>query len=270
MPVRGGERIVLVGWGAIGRRVAGLLALRDAPVRTLGIAVSDPARPREGLPEGARLIARPEELAALAPTLVVEVAGRDAVLPWGRAALAAGADFVPASTSALADAAALADLRRCAEAGGAQILIAPGALGGIDALAAAGRLALSRVEHRIVKPPAAWAGTGAERLCDLAALTGATAFNSGPADRVATEFPQNANVAVIVALAGAGMARTTITLVADPAARTNRHHLIAEGESGRIEVILENRPLAGNPKSSELTALSLVRLIENRQAPLAI
>jgi aspartate dehydrogenase len=31
-----------------------------------------------------------------------------------------------------------------------------------------------------------------------------------------------------------------------------------------MQMTLENRPLATNPKSSELTALSLVRLIEQR------
>jgi aspartate dehydrogenase len=31
-----------------------------------------------------------------------------------------------------------------------------------------------------------------------------------------------------------------------------------------MEIVLENNPLATNPKSSELTALSLVRLIEHQ------
>ena len=33
---------------------------------------------------------------------------------------------------------------------------------------------------------------------------------------------------------------------------------------GRLDIAIENRPLATNPKSSEMTALGLVRLIENR------
>jgi aspartate dehydrogenase len=40
--------------------------------------------------------------------------------------------------------------------------------------------------------------------------------------------------------------------------------LAAQGEFGRMEITLENKPLATNPKSSELTALSLVRMIEHR------
>lgn len=264
------DRLVLVGWGAIGQRVAGLLATRKAPARIVGVAVSDATRPRHGLPDGAALIDRPEALAGLVPTLVVEAANRASVTSWGCAALTLGADFAVSSTSALIEGKTLEDLVALAEAKNAQVLIPPGALGGIDALAAAGRLGLDRVEHRIIKSPAAWRGTGAETLCDLDALRGAVAFFSGSARAAAGAFPQNANVAVISSLAGLGPDRTAVTLVADPAARRNRHHLIAEGASGRIEIDLENRPLATNPKSSEMTALALVRLIENRSAALVI
>jgi aspartate dehydrogenase len=36
------------------------------------------------------------------------------------------------------------------------------------------------------------------------------------------------------------------------------------GAFGKLEIRIENRPLVGNPKSSEMTALSLVRIIEGR------
>lgn len=36
-----------------------------------------------------------------------------------------------------------------------------------------------------------------------------------------------------------------------------------------MSVSIENRPLAANPKSSEMAALSLVRLVENRFLSLA-
>jgi aspartate dehydrogenase len=53
-------------------------------------------------------------------------------------------------------------------------------------------------------------------------------------------------------------------MVADPAVRINGHRIMARGAFGRLEIVLENNPLATNPKSSELTALSLVRLIEHQ------
>ena len=258
-------QLVLVGWGAIAQRVAGMLP--DGVVLA-GVGL----RPGSGavLPDGVARIAGPEGLAAVAPGLVIEAAGRAAVGPWGMAALAAGADYAPVSTSALTDAGLLAALVGAAREAGRQVLIPPGALGGIDALAAAARLPMASVRHEIVKPPGAWKGTEAEVLCDLGALAGPVVFWQGPAAEAAARFPQNANVAAISALAGIGMERTEVALVADPWAVRNAHRVTAEGDFGTLRVSLENRPMASNPKTSELTALSLVRLIANRVNPLVI
>jgi aspartate dehydrogenase len=75
---------------------------------------------------------------------------------------------------------------------------------------------------------------------------------------------------VISALAGIGLDRTTVSLVADPEARLNSHSITAEGDFGRMAILLDNRTLADNPKSSEMTALSLVRLIETRAGGLVL
>jgi len=86
----------------------------------------------------------------------------------------------------------------------------------------------------------------------------------------AAAFPQNANVALIKALAGLGPDRPRFTLIADPAATANRHEITARGAFGTLAVTLSNATLTGNPKSSALTALGLLRLIENRTASLVI
>lgn len=264
------DAICLVGWGAINQRVSALLTERGAPVRIAAVAVRDPSQSRNNIPAGAKLISELTELADIKATLVVEAAGRASVLPWGRAALGLGMDFAVSSTSAFVDDGALSELTALAEAHGARILVPPGALGGVDALAAASRLGLTSVEHRIVKPPEAWTGTKAEKLCNLDALTEPTAFFEGTAREAADAFPQNANAAVITSLAGIGLDRTRILLVADPSVRLNTHEITAEGDFGRMDIRLENRPLATNPKSSEMTALNLVRLIESRVVPLTL
>lgn len=263
-------RLVLVGWGAIATRVADLLAQRRAPVRLVAVAVRDAGIARDGLPRDARLIDQPEAVADLSPDLVVEAAGRASVLPWGRAALSCGASFAPSSTSVFADDGALEQLLELAAAHGGKLIIPPGALGGIDALAAAARLPLTSVLHEVVKPPAAWAGTPAAGLCNLSGMTTAVTFYRGSARAAARDFPQNANVVAISALAGLGLDQTEVALVADPAATRNLHRVTAEGDFGRMQITLENRPLATNPKSSEMTALSLVRMIENLASPLVI
>lgn len=261
-------RLAFVGWGAIATRVAGLLAEREAPVDIAAVAVRDAASPGTGLPAGARLISAPGELARLDLDLVIEAAGRQAVGKWGEAALTAARRFAVLSTSAFCEDGLLERLLETAGRSGSQLVVPPGALAGIDALAAASALPIETVVHTIIKPPRAWKGTAAAEALDLDALAEPVEFFTGSAREAAARFPQNANVAVITALAGIGLDRTRLRLVADPAATRNSHRISAAGAFGKLDVAIENEPLAANPKSSEMTALGVVRLIENQVAGL--
>lgn len=260
-------RVALIGWGAINQAVAGLL---DESIEVVAVARRKWPSDTSGVPKTAALITSPQELAAAAPDIVAEAAGRDSVTEWGFAALEAEADFVVSSVSALADPDVLESLQRRAEAANRQVRIQPGALAGVEALAAARLLGVSRVEHRIIKPPRAWSGTVAEDLCDLASLTEATEFFRASAAATATAFPKNANVAMTTALAGIGAESTQVILIADPSATTNRHELTADGLFGQMNVTIANNPLPANPKTSALAALSLARAINGTVAPLAI
>ncbi len=261
-------RVALIGWGAIAQTSAELL--QESAVEIVAVAVRDAERPRPDRPAGAALITDPQDLASCRPDVVAEAAGRDSVGPWGRASLASGADFVVSSVSALADSVLLEELRDLATKTHTQLQIQPGALAGVDALAAARSFGIDAVEHRIVKPPLAWRGTPAETLCALDDLDEATIFFQDSAARTATAFPKNANVAMTTALAGIGPAETLITLVADPAATTNRHEISASGNFGQLEVVINNNPLPQNPKTSAMAALSMVRSIDNRVSPIVI
>lgn len=263
-------RIAIIGWGAISRRVAEVLAgAQDA--RHVAIVAVGARSGTRGLdiPVGAVLVTDPAQLRELDLDLVVEAAGRDAVSAWGEAALRSAPAFAIASASALTDAALLERLLATAEACGSQLILPPGALAGIDAIAAASALSLDEVVHSIVKPPAAWRGTPVEEMIVLDALRAPVTFFTGSAREAAVRFPQNANVAVISALAGIGLDRTRIELIADPGIAANCHRLSVSGAFGRLNLTIENRPLAGNPKSSEMAALSLVRAIRSRFALLA-
>ena len=257
------DRVVLVGFGAIGRTVSRLLQERGGVGRIVAVGLRAQSQPPTDLPAGAQVLTHPDQLATVDAGLVVEVAGRDAVGPWGRAALAAGKSFAVSSASAFVDAALLDELTGLAVAQRVQLIIPPGALGGIDALSAAARMGLDRVEHSIVKPPRAWIGTEAETLCDLPSLRAAQTFFKGTAREAAARFPQNANVALVVALAGLGADRSLVTLTADPDSPGNRHAIVASGAFGAMTLQFDNAPLPENPKSSAMTALSLVRLFEN-------
>ncbi|HWV53648.1 aspartate dehydrogenase [Pseudorhodoplanes sp.] len=268
--MQGRLRLVFIGFGAINSRVADLLKARNAPVDIVAVATRDDPTERARIPAGVPFLASSSDLAALKPDLVIEAAGRAAIDTWAPAALAAAPTMIIASTSAFCDDALLPRLADIAEKHSSHVLIPSGAIGGIDALAGAAVLGLDAVTHRIVKPPVAWKGTPAEKLLALASLHERTVFFEGTAREAASQYPQNANATVVTSLAGIGLDRTRVELIADPAVRLNGHTIAAEGAFGRMTITLENNPLATNPKSSELTALSLVRLIEQQIRPVTI
>jgi aspartate dehydrogenase len=198
--------------------------------------------------------------------MVCECAGHGAVREHGAPVLAAGRDLVIASTGALADDGLLAALKAAAAQGGAQMLLPAGAVGGIDALAATRLLGTPRVTYVGRKPPRTWKGTKAEALLELDAVAEPTNFYEGAAREAARDFPQNANVAATVALAGVGFEATRVRLVADPTISANVHELEVESDAVRFAIRLVGVPSRSNPKTSLTAGLSMARAVLNRDA----
>lgn len=196
--------------------------------------------------------------------LAVECGGHAAVTQHGEASLDAGYDLLVASVGALADQALYDRLVAAARRNNRKLLIPAGAVAGMDGLAAARLAGIDRVRYTSRKLPVAWKGTHAETLCDLEAVSVATEFLRTDARQAATLFPQNANVAATIALAGVGFERTEVSLNADPQAQGNTHLLEVEGPCGSMRIELRNKPFPDNPKTSMLAGLSLLRVIRNR------
>lgn len=263
-------RLAFIGWGAINSRVGEILRERRSPVNIVAVATGTSSGARNALPDGAARLSGPDDLIALKPDLVIEAAGRAAISQWASAALAAAPAVIFASTSAFSDDGILTSLLELAERYGSKIELPSGAIGGMDALASAAVLGLDDVVHQIIKPPDAWRGTAAEKIIDLNHIAEPIVFFSGTARQAAAAYPQNANATVVTSLAGIGLDHTRVEMIADPTASINGHRITARGAFGELQIMLKNRPLAKNPKSSELTALSLVRLIEQRVSNLII
>jgi len=266
MTARPALRIGFIGDGGIAHSVRETLGTcADLSYETVAILGRSATR-LEGEPG----VGSVEELIAAVPQIVVECAGHAAVRDYGEPILRAGIPMLIVSIGSLADEALLTRLRRAADKGGTHVILAAGAMAGIDALAAARLGGLTRVRYRGRKPPLAWAGTPAERLLDLSALREPATFYVGSARDAALHYPKNSNVAATIALAGLGFDRTEVELIADPTAAKNIHELMFEGADGRFEISICGAPSRANPKTSALTAHSIARLLSGMASPLVI
>ena len=260
--------IALIGYGAIAREV--LRHLREEP----GIAVSCGIcrQGRESVAAamfGDIPVVTEAEAVPKAVRLAVDCAGHPGLRAHGPVLLRRGIDVLTVSNGALADTTFALDLSEAAKAGGARLRLLPGAIGAVDILSAGAVGGLDRVVYTGRKPPAGWLGSAAEDVLDLDALTEATVHFEGTAREAALRYPKNANVAATVALAGIGMDETRVRLIADPAATANRHEIEASGAFGRFTFAVEGKALPGNPASSALTAMSVVRAVRARMAPVS-
>jgi aspartate dehydrogenase len=264
------DGVAIVGYGAIGTVLAGcLLAAPQGPPLRAVLARSTRDRARADLPSAVRLAASPGDLLGPDTGLVVECCGHSGLRAIAPAVLAAGRDLMIVSTGVLAEPGLLEAWLHEARRGGGRILIPAGAIAGLDGLGACRLAGLERVVYTSTKPPAAWRGTPAEAAVDLAALDRPQVFFDGSAREAALAYPMNANLAATVALAGMGLDRTVVRLVADPGATGNTGHLLAVSAVGRVEVTVSGQASA-NPKTSAITPYSLARAIADRTARIVV
>lgn len=252
-------RVAVLGGGTIARL---LLEHRDAlaGIELVALAGRSAASSGKALAAefGLAYVIGREALLAQRPDAVVEAASHDAVREQLVGLLDAGVSVVVLSAGALADEA----LRQAAEAAaartGALLYVPSGGIGGLDALKTACLAGVEKVSIQVAKPPAAWIGIPyVERLgIDLIRLKEAKTLFEGPAREGVPHFPQNVNIAAVLALAGIGMDRTHLKIVADPGLTLNTHTIRVLGKTGRFTLVLENVPSPENPKTSWLACYS--------------
>jgi aspartate dehydrogenase len=256
-------RVALLGGGTIARlvlegaRSGGIPGVEFVAVAGRGAASRGHALAREfGVP----YVVGREGLLGLRPEAVVEAASHDAVREHLVPLLEAGIGVVVLSAGALADEA----LRRAAESAstrsGALFYVPSGGIGGLDALKTACLGGVDEVSIEVAKPPAAWRGIAyVEALrIDLERLGERRTLFEGPARDGVPHFPQNVNIAAVLSLAGVGMDRTQLKVVADPALKLNTHTIRVSGRTGRFTLVLENVPSPDNPKTSWLACYSAI------------
>lgn len=203
-------------------------------------------------------------------TVAVDCAGHAALREHGPAILRSGMDLLTVSNGALSDSELLKSLSDAADEGNSKLKLLSGAIGGIDAIAAAAVGGLDSVRYTGRKPPSGWIGSPAEDKLDLAALTEPTVHFEGSARDAAKLYPKNANVAATVALAGIGFDQTRARLIADPTISTNQHQIEASGAFGKLSFTIEGNALPGNPRSSALTGMAVAKALHDYTNPLVV
>jgi aspartate dehydrogenase len=255
-------RVGFIGLGTIARGVLELVQPADR-INVVGALVAHPNKPRPGC--HVRLCVRIEDLLALRPDVVVELAGHAALRCHVPTVLRAGIDVLILAVGALADPDTERAIRGAAQAGKSRAVVVSGGIGGLDAIASAAAGRLTRVTHVTRKP-----GRALLPPEEASVLREPRVLFEGSARQGVLEFPESINVAAAVSLAGLGLDRTEVRVIADPALEHNQHEVVAEGDFGRLRFEIESVPTADNPRTGRLVAMSVVHALRRRQARLQI
>jgi aspartate dehydrogenase len=264
-------RVALLGGGTIARLVLEQAKRgRLAGIEFVGVAGRGPQSRGAGLAReyGVPYAVDRAALTALSPRVVLEAASHDAVREHLVPLLERNISVVVLSAGALVD----DSLRQAAEAAaarsGALLYVPSGGIGGLDALKTACLAGVDEASIQVAKPPAAWKGIPyvESRRINLDGLKAPIVLFEGPAREGVPHFPQNVNIAAVLALGGIGVDRTTLRVVADPALELNTHTIRISGRSGRFTLVLENVPAPENPKTSWLACYSAIAALKSLQS----
>jgi aspartate dehydrogenase len=213
-------------------------------------------------------VVSPEELAHRCD-IIVECAPTAAFLSIATPAMTAGRIMITVSAAALIENMHIVDLAR---RHGGRVIMATGALLGLDAVRAAAKSEIHSVTMITRKPPKSLKGAPHLDLIgvDVMALTEPTKLFEGSAREGARGFPANVNVAAALALAGIGPDRTRLQIWADPTLERNTHTIKVEADSARFELTIENVPSPEKPGTGRITALSMIAALEGLTSPLRV
>jgi aspartate dehydrogenase len=266
-------RLGIIGYGTIGRMVAEAIQAGKAGDTTLVAVLDIHDRPPFDQVDGRPVYTTELPLLLDAgPDVVLEAASQAVLRTVAFPVLERGKSLVAMSVGAFADLDFAEALRRQAAENGGRVYLPSGAIGGLDALAAAAIEEIDAVTLTTTKPVKGLAGARSafDPDLDLTTITEATCIYEGPAAEAVQRFPQNVNVAAALSLAGIGFQRTTVRVVADPRAERNVHRIDARGRFGELSMEFRNLPSPGNPKTSYLAALSAIGLIRRLGEPIRV
>jgi aspartate dehydrogenase len=146
-----------------------------------------------------------------------------------------------------------------------RLILATGAILGIDAVKACAKGTIFCVNLETRKPPKSLQNSPylKENGISLFNLQQPLCVFKGTAREGAQAFPANVNVAATLGLAGIGPDETTIEIWADPAVERNTHQIYVDSNVATLRMQIENVCSEENPGTGKITALSLLTAMED-------
>jgi aspartate dehydrogenase len=263
------KTVAIGGLGAIGLKLARALDSGVDGLQLIAVAARDQAKAEASL----RDFRSPPRIVTLhdlaEADIVVEAAPAAVFETIASAAIEAGRIFVPASVGALLP---RMHLVRRAQETGARIVVPTGALLGLDAVRAAAEGPVQSVTIESRKPPGGLEGAPylVKHGIEVSGLAAPKRVFEGNAFDAAAGFPANVNVAAALALAGIGPMRTRVEIWADPGIDRNTHTIRVEADAARFTMTIENVPSVENPRTGQITALSMLACLRGLVSTLKV
>lgn len=171
-------------------------------------------------------------------------------------------DVMLISVGALADEALLTEIGNLANEYKNAVHLPSGAIGDLDILQNAHALGTVTSVSLTTRKPA--------RSLIEEDIDEAKVVFEGKAVDAIKKFPKNMNVSIVLSLAGIGIEKTSVCLVADPHIDKNVHHVAIKGDFGEATLTVTNNPLPENPKTSYLAAMSILGTLKRIDGKLRI
>ena len=262
--------VAIIGCGAIGSILAEGIDAGEAGATKLSLVYDlDPKRARalvRKLKSKPRIVESVTEICAEKHIdLVIEAASQIAVEQYALKILKSKKDLMVMSVGAFSDEKLFRQVQETAQKTGQRVYIPSGAILGIDGVKAAIKAGIDEVLLTTRKPPAALSRVKyvRKKKIDLSELRVPRVVFEGTAKEAVEVFPKSVNVAATLSLAGIGLEKTKVRIVADPSVDRNVHIIRIRGKAGEFVTEAHNVPSPDNPKTSYLAALSALRTLRN-------
>jgi aspartate dehydrogenase len=258
--------IGLMGYGAINTGVANAILAGQAGNTTLqSVLFKNPGKHKEEIAEirNVTFTDDPELFLNSGVTMIVEAAGQEPLRRLGMGILERGCDLIVTSIGVFTDDAFFNAMKECAEANGSRLMLASGALPGVNWMNSAAMAGVKSATITQIKPVRSWIDTPAADMVDLKALKEPTCFFEGSAREAASSFPKSSNITALLALSTAGLDETRVRTIADPTSDILRTQISFESEAGNLNLECQVVAAPANPSTGAEVPLTVIKALRN-------